>query len=166
MYEEVKAENKSQKDLIVSLQNSLNSKTEESKALIEDKTKDLKNYLDRPFTMAESVLYSSTTLSTNLSTSALNNIVPAGTKKILLYVFIQSGGCKEAHGQINLFTKYNGQFNKRVLRLDGYSQNAYNSNSDMIEMDLDGGDYNLYFSSSLNYFCDSFSFGITLVGYK
>jgi len=166
MYEAVVNENQNLKDSITALQSNFNSKLEEINKNFESKISQLKSYTERPFTSKDDLIFESNILSTNLSTVSLNNLIPAESKKILVYVSFNSGYGYENHGEINVFTKLNGNFNKRSLKIDTYDQSAYNTNSSVYEMDLDGVDFNLYFSSTTNYNGPHFYFQIKLLGFK
>jgi hypothetical protein len=155
LYESVLKENENLKASIQTLQSSLEGKLEETK-----------KYSDRPYKIISAKLYQAGFLSTNLSTFPLNGIVAAGSKKVLVFISYMSGEGYEAHGQINLFTKVNGQMSRRSLGVSCYKQSAYDQNSSVFEMDLDGNDYNLYYSSDFNYNGGHFNFKIEILGFK
>lgn len=126
----------------------------------------LKNYVDRPYVSLNNIIYKSQSLSTNLSAITLNEIIPKEAKKILVYAGISSGFGNQGKGYVYISTKLNGNLTKRILRYDNYKQDAWNTNSEIFEIDIDGGDLNLYYSSDINYNESSFHFEIRILGYK
>jgi hypothetical protein len=166
MYEKAVKENNDLRQTIASLESKFNSKVSEISQNFQTQLNSMKTYLERPYTSINTILYQSRSLNTNLSTITLNGMIPQEAKKILLYVAYYSGSGYDSHGEISVFTKVSGSLIKRLLKFDSYQQNAYNTNSSVFEMDLDGIDMNLYFQSDVNYTGGNFYFTIKVIGYK
>jgi len=166
MYMEVIKENINLKETVNDMEAKLNAKISEVTQGLQNQINQMKTYLERPFQSIYTILYESNYLSTNLSAISLIGKIPNIAKRILVYAGFQSGNGYESHGYINFYSKVSGNMIKRILKFDGYNQNAYNSNSSVFEMDLDGVDMNLYFESEVNYRNAIFNFSIILLGYK
>ncbi len=165
--EEMKKEHEIKLNQLGELYNSTIGKIEDMKKDFEVKLADLKDYVDRPFTMVNYILYESSKINTNLSVISLNEKIPKIAKKIIIYAAYFSGtGHSENHGVINILTKLNGKLNGRALGVSTYDQNAYDHNSSVFEFDLDKDDFNLYFQSTVDVSSGGFNFIIKLIGYK
>jgi hypothetical protein len=139
---------------------------EKTKIDFQTKLDQMTKYVDRPWTAISKMVYVGKTLSTNIAAIPLNSIVPATATKLLVYTSYYSGSGYTAQGNVNIFTKVNGQMSRRSFYVFPYNQNAIDTNSSVFEMDLDGVDYNLYYSSDFNYTGTNFSFKIEILGYK
>ncbi len=166
MYDQAGRENQKLKENLNQLENTFTSKISELSQNLNNQLQDVKNYLERPFKTMDNIIYQGNSLTSNLSTLPLNGLVPSEAKRMLVYVAYHSGAGYEQHGDIHFFTKVSGNMQKRSLKFDGYQQNAYNSNSSVFEMELDGVDLNLYFKSDVNYDRANFYIVIKLLGYK
>jgi hypothetical protein len=167
LYKGVVKENENLKASVESLKATFNENLEKTKIDFQTKLDQMTKYVDRPWTAISKMVYVGKTLSTNIAAIPLNSIVPATAKKVLIYAAYFSGVCPyEVHGNVNIFTNVNGQMSRRSFNVSPYNQNAYDTNSSVFEMDLDGVDYNLYYSSNFNYTCEHLSFQIEILGYK
>lgn len=166
LYDGVVKENDKLKLSIDSLEINFNKNLENIKKDFQEKLDQITHYIDRPWTLVNKKVYDSNSLSTNLLAIPLNSNVPPMAKKLLIYVSFSTGSGYRAEGNINVFTKVNGLISRRSLLLSTYNQNAIDTNSSVFEMDLDGVDLNLYYSSDVNYTGNNFAFHIEILGYK
>jgi len=138
----------------------------ETKQQCTTSVEDVKKTIFAPFNYlsAPRVILSTGTFTSNVTAYPLN--LAKTTKKFLIYASYVSGGCTaDLGGFVTIFNKYNGQEQKKYLQIKTYNQNAYTINSEVMEMDYDGQDSNLYIIGPWNK-SDHFSLEIKLLAEK